>query len=62
MLKANDNFNEKKTIIFRENNALNLSSILRKIITFLKVFLNFSKKDFYSTVNFLKFRFRVKKN
>lgn len=52
---------KKKTIIFRENNALNFSSILRKIITFLKVFFNFSKGDFYSTVNFLKFRFRIKK-
>jgi hypothetical protein len=52
---------KKKSIIYKDYNILSFSLILRKLITFTKVVLTFSKKDFYSTVNFFRFRLRIRR-
>ncbi len=53
----------KKTILFNNDQNKSVLKILKKkILTFISVFFSFSIQDYYSTTNFLKFRFKIKRD
>ena len=53
----------KKSVIYTiDENTSYPKIFFRKIKSFLKVFFSFSINDFYGTLNFLRFRFKIRRN